>query len=402
MAVEVILPKIDEAMIEGRIAEWQKKEGDWVEKGEVLYLVDTEKVTWEVEAPESGILSKVRFKAGDVVKVATIVAFILQPGEEAPQVPVDAKLEMKKGVATTTELAVTKARAAEEAMAIRASPLAKRIAKEYNIDLSQVKGTGPEGRITKEDVTQAIGKTEKVAMAPQLQEEVIPLSSMRRTIAQRLTESFQSAPHFYLLVEVDVEELNQLREKLMPDIERLTGARLTYTDLLLKITGQALAEHPEVNVTWVSNGIKRLPDVNLGLAIAVEEGLVVPVIRQANTKSLVEITLARVDFVERAAQGKIMSGEMRGSSITLTNLGMFGIDQFSPIINPPESCILGIGRIVDKPVAHNGEVVIRPRMNLTLAIDHRVLDGASGGRFLQRIKELIEQPIQMIATKQIY
>jgi pyruvate dehydrogenase E2 component (dihydrolipoamide acetyltransferase) len=396
MATEVILPRIDPGMTEGTIRQWKTKEGDRVEKGEVLYILETEKVTFEVEAPESGILAKVMGKAGDVVAIGKVVAFILQPGEEVPEIPAEEKIETKEGVAPAAQpRQVEKSEPAKETVAIRATPLAKRIAKEHNIDLSLIKGTGPEGRIIKEDVMQAIEGVDKADVAPTVQEEVLPLSSMRATIARRMTESFQSAPHFYLLVEVDAKELRRAREKLMPSIEKLTGLSLTYTDLLLKITAQALGEHPEINVTWASDGIKRLRDVNVGLAIAVEDGLIVPVIQQANTKSLAEITSIRGDFVQRAAKGKIRMDEMRGGSLTVTNLGMFGIDQFCAIINPPESCILAIGCIVDKPVVDNGQVVIRPRMNLTLSIDHRVLDGVTGGRFLQRIKELIELPIPL-------
>ena len=182
----------------------------------------------------------------------------------------------------------------------------------------------------------------------------------------------------------------------MPVIEKTTGVKLTYTDLLLWVIARALHEHPEINVTISGDGIRQLKDVNLGLAIAVAEGLIVPVMRQADQKSLVEVVTTRADLVLRASQGRIELGEMRGGSMTLTNLGMFGIDQFDAIINPPESCILAVGSVTDKPVAYQGQVVVRPRMNLTLAIDHRVLDGVSGSRFLQRIKQLIEQPLQMI------
>lgn len=393
MALEIILPKIDEAMTEGTIVEWKKKEGDRVEKGEILYILETEKVTWEVEAPGSGILSKIMANEGDVVAVGTIVAFILQPDEKAPEISTKAQQETKEAIAPAEKVEATeKPKVIEEATKIKASPLAKRLAKEHGIDLSLIKSIGPDGRISKEDVIQAIEEAKKIKAAPAEKKETVPLSSMRKTIAQRMTDSFQSAPHFYLSVEADAGELVRLREDLTPSIEKLTGLRLTYTDLLLKITARALAEYPEINVTWTGGEIKRGNDANLGLAIAVKDGLIVAVIRQANTKSLTEITSIRADLAQRAVQSKIKPDEMRDGSLTLTNLGMFGIDQFNAIINPPESCILAVGRIIDKPVADNGQVVIRPRINLTLSIDHRVLDGVSGSRFLQRIKELVEQP----------
>jgi pyruvate dehydrogenase E2 component (dihydrolipoamide acetyltransferase) len=397
MATEVVLPRIDAGMTQGTIIEWKKNGGDWVKKGEILYVLETEKVTFEVEAPESGILSEVMAKAGDVLAVGTIVAFILQPGEKVPEIPTRGKIEIKEGMPPTPRTeAVEEFEDAKETAAVKASPLAKKIAKEQNIDLSRIKGTGPEGRVIKEDVMAVIEGTKKSAIEPMGQEENLPLSSMRRTIARRMVESFQSAPHFYLSVEVDVEELKKARERLRPMMEKITGIRLTYTDLLIKIAAKAIEEHPEINVTWAGDGIKRLRNINLGLAIAVEDGLIVPVICQANTRSLTEIVRMRADFGQRADQGKIRLDEMRGGSLTITNLGMFGIDQFNAIINPPESSILAIGRIADKPVVHNGQIGIRPRMNLTYSIDHRVLEGVSGSRFLQSIKELIEQPLLLV------
>jgi pyruvate dehydrogenase E2 component (dihydrolipoamide acetyltransferase) len=397
MATEVVLPRIDAGMTQGTIVEWRKKKGDWVKKGEILYVLETEKVSVEVEAPESGVLSEVMAKAGDVVTVGTVVAFLLQVGEKVPEIPGQVKVAIKEGIPAAPKIETAeKFEAAQEATPIKASPLAKRMAKEHNIDLSGIEGTGPEGRITKEDIMQAIDGAKKTATGPIIQEEILPLSSMRRTIARRMIESFQSAPHFYLTVEVDTEELRKAREKLRPSIEKITGVRLTYTDLLIKIVADSIEGHPGINVRWGGDGIERLRDINIGLAIAVEDGLIVPVIRQANAKSLVEIVRIRADFGQRAEEGKIRLDEMRGGSLTLTNLGMFGIDQFSAIINPPESSILAIGRIADRPVVHNGQIVIRPRMNLTFSIDHRVLDGVSGSRFLKRIKELIEQPLLLI------
>jgi pyruvate dehydrogenase E2 component (dihydrolipoamide acetyltransferase) len=390
MATEVILVRVDEGMTEGTIREWKKKEGDWVEKGEILYILETAKVAFEVEAPASGRLSKVIAKAGEVVPVGMVIAYILGPGEEAPEIPLEQKAgrEMDRARVAMPE-ASTKPEATEETIPLKASPLARSLAREHQINLSLVRGSGPGGRITKEDVMQAIEKAGK-------KEEVVPLTSMRRTIAQRMTESFQSIPHAYLSMEVDTMELGRLRETLIPSIEKQTALRLTYTDLLLKIVAQAVKEYPYVNVTWTRGGIKSLNEVNLGLAVSLREGLMVPVIRQANAKSLAEIARLRNDYAKRAQEGKISLDEMRGSSITLTNLGMFGIDQFNAIINPSESSILAVGRITDKPVVHQGQIVIRPRMNLTLSIDHRVLDGVSGSQFLGRIKELIENPMLLI------
>ncbi len=404
MSAEIILPKIDEAMVKGKIIEWKKKEGDRVEKGDIVFTIETEKVTWEVEAPESGILAQVRFQAGQEVAVGTVVAYVLQSGEKAPEksVPVSEQCQKdERGKDTpsspqrmTRETPGTEARISSRK--IKASPLAKKLARQKKLDLATVRGTGPGGRILQRDIQRHAEQKEKVPAVPPVQGKEIPLSSMRETIARRMIESFQFVPHFYISVEADAEALNDTHQQLKPSLEKSTGLKLTLTDLLLKIIARALEEHSEINIQWTGSGIRQLADCNIGLAIGLPNGLIVPVIRQANTKSLAELAQARSDLVSRAQQGKIRMDEMRGGSLTLTNLGMYGIDQFDPILNPPESCILATGRILEKPVAHQGQVMIRKRMNLTLAIDHRVLDGVMGSRFLQRIKELIEQPILLL------
>lgn len=404
MSAEIILPKIDEAMVKGKIIEWKKNEGDRVEKGDIVFTIETEKVTWEVEAPESGILAQVRFQAGQEVAVGTVVAYVLQSGEKAPEksVPVSEPCQKdERGKDTpssphrmTRETPGTEARISSRK--IKASPLAKKLARQKKLDLATVRGTGPGGRILRRDIQRHAEQKEKVSAVPPVRGKEIPLSSMRETIARRMIESFQFVPHFYISVEADAEGLNDIHQKLKPSLEKSTGLKLTLTDLLLKIIARALEEHSEINIQWTGSGIRQLADCNIGLAIGLPNGLIVAVIRQADTKSLAELAQARSDLVSRAQQGKIRMDEMRGGSLTLTNLGMYGIDQFDPILNPPESCILATGRILEKPVAHQGQVMIRKRMNLTLAIDHRVLDGVMGSRFLQRIKELIEQPILLL------
>ncbi len=403
MATAVILPKLDEAMLTGKIVRWLKKEGDWVEKGEGIVEIETEKVTFEVEAEESGILGKVMAKEGDEVPVGTIIVFILQRGEKAPEVaePVmvierKAKAEMPIAVARE-EIQVKVPEAPKEAQAIKITPVARKIAQEYNIDITAIKGTGPEGRIVKEDVLRAVEES-KVAAAqpvreePELAEEqMAPLSSMRKVIARRMTESFQT-PHFYLTVEVEARELVKTNKQLMPLIEDKTGIRPTITDLIVKMAAKALEDNPSMNCAYVDGSVKLFRRIDIGLVTAVEGGLVVPVIRQTNKKSLAEITQARFELVQKARDGKLTMAEMRGSTFTISNLGMFGIDQFSAILQPPEAAILAVGRIADKPVVREGQIVIRPMMTLTLSIDHRVLDGVIGARFLQSLKNYIENP----------
>jgi pyruvate dehydrogenase E2 component (dihydrolipoamide acetyltransferase) len=400
MATVIILPKIDEAMTKGKIVEWRKKEGDSVTKGEVVYVIETEKVTWEVEAPESGILRVIRYGVGEEVAVGETVAFILQEGEELPGrhiAPVPTEKESSQKAEARLVLPELPD-GSPLGRRIRATPMAKRIAREYGLDLLSIRGSGPGGRITRKDLREAPGYGRKGGEPlPTLgsicgKEAEIPLSSMRETIARRMTQSFQSTPHFYLSLEVDAEKLCQAQQDLAGLMEKDLGVRITLTDLLIKIAARALEENPRINVQWAGKGIRRLEEINIGLAVALEDGLVVPVVRRANALTLPETARARADLAQRAQQGKIRMDEMRGGSMTITNLGMIGIDQFTPIINPPESCILAVGRVMEKPVAYQGQVAIRRRMNLTLAIDHRVLDGATGGLFLRRIQELVEEP----------
>jgi len=395
MAVAVIFPKLDEAMRSGKIVRWLKNEGDRVEKGETILEIETEKTAFEIEAETSGILSKIMVKAGDEVPVGATIAFILQPGEEAPEVPEPVIVSAKKK--TPTE----EPKAAKEPGEIKASPLARNTAKEHNIDLSMVTGTGPGGRITKEDVLQAVEEGKAVAAPPAqeepelVEEEVVPLSSMREVIAQRMMESFQT-PHFYLSVEVDTQELGKTRNQLIPIIESKTGIRLTLTDLIIKITAKALEDNPSLNCSYVDGAVKLFKRIDIGLVTAVEGGLVVPVIRQADKKSLAEIAQARAELVQKARERTLSKEEMKGSTFTISNMGMFEIDQFSAIIQPPEAAILAVGRIADKAVVRNGEILIRPMMTLTLSIDHRVLDGAMGAKFLQSLKQYLKNPFSLI------
>ncbi len=401
MAVVVILPKLDEAMRTGRIVKWVKKEEDWVEKGEVILEIETEKTAFEIEAEESGILSKIMAKAEDDVPVGATIAFILQPGEMAPEVP-EPIVKAKEEVQAEVPIKV-KAEAPEvtkKAEAIKASPLAKKIAKEHNIDLSLVAGTGPGGRITKEDVLQTLEES-KVVTTPPIREEpelaeekIVRLSSVREVIAQRMAESFQ-APHFYLTVEIDTQELGKTREQLIPLIESKTGIRLTVTDLIIKIAAKALEDNPSVNCSYVDGSVKLFKRIDIGLVTAVEGGLIVPVIRQADKKSLAEIAQTRAELAQKARDRKITKKEMTGSTFTISNLGMFGVDQFSAILQPPEAAILAVSRIADKAVVRDGQIVIRPMMTLTLSIDHRVLDGIIGAQFLQNLKNYIENPVNM-------
>ncbi len=399
MAVAVIFPKLDEAMTSGKIVRWLKNEGEQVEKGEIILEIESEKTSFELEAEASGILSQVTAKEGDEVPIGTTIAYILQPGEAAPEAeaPVKAaRKEEKPQASVKTEVP----KPVKEPGEIKASPLARNIAREHNVDISLVTGTGPGGRITREDVLKYIEEGKAAApAAPEIAagagEEVLPLSTMREVIARRMIESFQT-PHFYLTVEVDAYELQRARQQLLPVIESKTGIRLTLTDLIIKIAARALEKNPALNSSYADGKLKLFQRIDIGLVTSVEGGLMVPVIRDASTKSLGEIAQARAELVQKARERTLAKEEMTGSTFTISNMGMYDIDQFSAIIQPPEAAILAVSRIAEKVVARNGEMVIRPVMNLTLSIDHRVLDGALGAQFLQTVKSYIEDPASLI------
>ena len=397
MATAVILPKLDEAMLTGTIVWWMKDEGDWVEKGESILEIETEKVTFEIEAEESGILSKVVAKEGDEVPVGTVIALILQPGEEAPEVPEPVIVAKGEAPAVVPTAPVEVPEALKELRDIKASPVARRTAREHGIDIATVMGTGPGGRIVREDVLRAVEESKADTAQPVQEEpglaeqEVVPLSSIRKVIARRMTESFQ-APHFYLTIEVETREFGETRQQLVPLIENETGIRLTVTDLIIKMVAKSLEDNPAVNCAYVDGSVKLLKRIDIGLVTAVEGGLLVPVIRRADQKSLAEIAQARAELTQRAKDGQLSMVEMRDSTFTVSNLGMFGIDQFSAILQPPEAAILAVSRIADKAVVKDGQIVIRPTMTLTLSIDHRVLDGVIGSQFLQSLKDYIENP----------
>jgi pyruvate dehydrogenase E2 component (dihydrolipoamide acetyltransferase) len=401
MAVAVIFPKLDEAMTSGKVVRWLKSEGDPVEKGEIILEVESEKTSFELEAEASGILSKVTANEGDEVPIGTAIAYILKPGEEAPEVETPVKVEAKEEPAKA-EAKAEAPKPASEPKEIKASPLARNIARENNVDLSLVTGTGPGGRITKEDVIKFVEEGGAVAAptpatAPAgTEEEIVPLSTMREVIARRMTESFQ-APHFYLTVEVDAQELQRIRQQLLPVIESKAGVRLTLTDLVVKVVARALEKNPAINCSYADGSVKLLKRIDIGLVTSIEGGLMVPVIRDADTKSLAEIAQDRTELVQKAREHTLTREEMAGSTFTISNMGMYDIDQFSAIIQPPEAGILAVGRIAEKVVARNGAMVIRPVMNLTLSIDHRVLDGTLGAQFLQTVKNYLEQPLNLIS-----
>jgi pyruvate dehydrogenase E2 component (dihydrolipoamide acetyltransferase) len=404
MATEIKLPRLGQGMESGTIVKWLKSEGDNVEKGEPLYELDTDKVTQEVEADASGVLLKIAVSEGEV-PVGRTIAVIGEQGESVAVAddaqeegsPARAREEEReRGREATTEQVTEIKEPSATNGRVKASPLARRIARERGIDLQNVAGTGPEGRVVAEDVERAAATGAPVAApappgpaaAPQ-EVEVEQLSSMRKTIARRLTEAWQ-APVFQLGITVDMGRALEVRKRLVE--LNADGAKPTVSDLLTKICAMALMRHRAVNALYKGDAIELHPTANIGIAVAIPNGLVVPVIEGCERKTIAEIAAARAELVDRARGGKLQQGDLDGGTFTISNLGMFGIERFIAVLNPPQAAILAVGSTEEKPVVVDGQVVVRPRMELTLTCDHRAVDGATGAQFLGDVKAFLEEP----------
>ncbi len=397
MATVVIMPKLGLTMTEGTVEKWLKQEGDRVEKGEPLVEIITEKINFQYEAPASGILRRILHHEGEVVPVTTPIAIIAEEAEALPGVE-----ETKPGAPAEVALPPpVQGEKKEVLQRIFASPIARKIAKEKGIDLSSVEGSGPRGRIVRRDVLTAVGRTEarEVIPPPPMEKppgRLIPLKGIRKIIARRMTESFQNVPHFYLSVEVDMMPCLDLHKELREEVEKRNKIRLTLTDILVKVTAFALRDHPIMNSRIEGDQIRLLEEINIGVAIALEDGLIVPVVHHADRKPLIEIATHLRDLTQKAREGKLSLEDVAGGTFTLSNLGMLGIDKFNAIINPPECSILGVGRTVEKPVVREGEVKIRPMAWLSLSSDHRIVDGATAAFFLNHVKRFIESPALLL------
>jgi len=381
MVTLVKMPKLTWTMEEGIIGEWHKTVGDQIEKGSTLCEIETEKSVDELKAPESGILRKILFPKGSIAKVNEVIAIIASTDEELPN-----------GIESKVEDRPLAQRPYEESPKVeepKVSPVAKKLAEEQGIDLKQIKGTGPEGRIVREDIVKA---AEKVA-----QVKTMPLSRMREVIKNRLTLSVKNALHVPLTMEVDMTEVLKLIQSSRVQIDREHSTHLTPTSVLVKATAEALELHPTLNARLVNEKMEIPDQINIGIAVSLEDGLVVPVVREANKKTLPVIRKEITDLAEKARKEDLSTAESTGSTFTISNLGMFEIDFFAPIINPPESAILGVGRIVKKPVVVKDEIALRSMMTLTLVFDHRIMDGAVAARFLQTLKKKLENPAKFFS-----
>jgi pyruvate dehydrogenase E2 component (dihydrolipoamide acetyltransferase) len=395
MPVEVFIHKMTDHMESGRIVQWLVKEGERVEQHQVIMEVETDKAVAELESPASGILKGIRPGAveGAQVPVGETLAFIAQPSEEVPVLPPLTSASAQP----TGEAAVTQAEAVSRQ--VRATPSARRVARELDIDLSLVRGTGPDGRISEEDVRAlaaargaAPAGEPTMAVASPEPVEWVDLTPVQRLTGQRMVQSIQTAPQFALTVSADMTNALQLREALIDQIVLGTGERLSISSLLVKIVAAALKHHPRANASFEAGRVKLHKRVNVGVAVATEEGLVVPVIEEADQKSLVQIARELQGFQEKACQMRFSADDLSGGTFTISNLGMYGVDHFNAIVNPPQSAILAVGRVIKTPVAlPDNKVTLRPMMNLTLTVDHRAMDGVQAAKFLAEIKERLEK-----------
>jgi pyruvate dehydrogenase E2 component (dihydrolipoamide acetyltransferase) len=404
MASEVKIPRLGQGMESGTIVRWLKAEGDTVQAGEPLYELDTDKVTQEVEAEASGVLLKIAVTAGEV-PVGQVVGVIGAEGEvvdvvaAGPEKPAPPAAAAPAPSTPVVELPTAAVAAANDGGRLKASPLARRIARERGVDLAAVRGTGPDGRIVAEDVERAqtqggaaMPPAAVVAAAPVAlpvgEIEQAGLSSIRKTIARRLTEAW-TVPAFQLTISADMERAEALvarSRQLDPEV------RVTVTDVLTKLCAQALVRHADVNVQFAGDSILRFPTANIGIAVAAPQGLVVPVIGSAERLSLAEIAGARGAIVDKARSNKLTQADLEGGTFTISNLGMFGVEQFIAVLNPPQAAILAVGATEQRPVVRDGQIVARPMVTLTLTVDHRAVDGAQAAAFLQTLKAFVEDP----------
>jgi pyruvate dehydrogenase E2 component (dihydrolipoamide acetyltransferase) len=412
MPTNVIMPALELAQETGKVVRWLKAPGDTVVKGEAIVEIETDKVTVEIEAPASGVLGDVTAREGDVVPVGQAFAVIAETQDGARPAAVKASpLARKIAAEHGVDIAQVKTRSGRVEKAdvlafvqdraagagrppatvrlAAASPKARRLAAERGIDIATLRGSGPDGAVVVADVGTAPARGVET---PAARPAVAGVGNVWRIMAERMTASWTSAPHFYLVREVTVSRLVSWRAAARTQ----TGARITYTDLLVKLAAAALARYPEVNASWKDGAIVRNAEIGIGLAVAIDDGLVVPVIHRADTLGLAEIAARREDIVSRAQAGKLRPADIQGAGFTVSNLGMYGVDAFGAIVNPPQAAILAVGRISDRVIAVNGQAVVQPTMVLTLSCDHRALDGARGARFLGALADLVEEPLALL------
>jgi pyruvate dehydrogenase E2 component (dihydrolipoamide acetyltransferase) len=417
MAISVVMPALEMAQETGKLVSWKKKEGDSVKKGELLLEVETDKAVVEIEAGGDGILGGVIAHAGAVVPVGQTIAWLLKPGEQPPAQT--APVQTGRTGAAALQMPVVESASAAgpqgdplavaAAYNIRISPKARRLAKEHNVDITKIKGTGPSGEIVAADVLAArsggglaaaavAAPPPRPAPAPapsiaaSAPAEIGALSSIGKIMAERTTQSWTTAPHFFVSREVDCTELVAARKRLGAQVERERGVKLTYTDLLTAIIAQTLRKHPRMNASWTGDAVKANADINVGLAMAVTDAVVVGVVPKTDGMALGDIAARRRDLTERARSNKLQPADITGATFTISNLGMYNVDSFTAIIVPPQAGILAVGAMKDRLVPVMGGIATKPMMTITLSCDHRVLDGARGAMFMHDLVEALQNP----------
>ncbi|HXL52515.1 MAG TPA: dihydrolipoamide acetyltransferase family protein [Gemmatimonadales bacterium] len=410
MATNVYMEALSPTMEEGRVVKWLKRDGDAVKTGETLAEVETDKAVMDLVARAEGVLRQVAAAEGQTVAVGSVVAVIAAPGEAITAAAASAPKPTPAPVSGSGERgAVPSAATPADATRVKASPLARRIAKEAGVDLKLVTGTGPGGRVTKRDL-----EARAVVAQPAPQREVplpaprspvvtrggepyqdVPLTQIRKTIAKRLATSLGPIPHFFLTTEVDMERASEARDALNKQLGD-QGGKVSFNDIIIKATAHALTKHPACNAWFQEDHIRYWNEVHIGMAVAVEDGLITPVIRNAELKSLADIGREAKELADRARSRRLQPNEYTGATFSVSNLGMFDIDQFTAVINPPEAGIIAVGSIVQKPVVVDGQPAVRRRMRITMSCDHRVIDGATGAAFLRTLKQMLENPLAML------
>lgn len=437
MATKIVMAQLSPTMEEGKLVEWKVKEGDQVEAGDILAEVETDKANMDIEALHGGVVRALLVADGDVVAVGALIGVIADADEdisallesaplpssapaaedaapvqpEAPSEPAPAEPVPDEPAPAPTDVATTNVQIPRTSERIKVSPVARRMAQAAGLDLAVMSGTGPGGRIIKGDVEAAIatGATPAAAATgtaadapramapvgtPRLEDQRIELSMMRKAIAKRLVQSIGPIPHFFLTTEIDMGRALDMRKSLN---DRLSEGKVGVNDLLIKVVAEALTRHPEINASFEGDAIRRHGSVDIGIAVALPDGLITPVLRDADRKGLVQISVESADLVARGRIRRLTPEEYQGATFTISNLGMMDIDEFTAIINPPEAAILAIGQTVEKPVVEDGDVVVRRRMRVTMSCDHRVIDGAMGAAFLQTLRAMLENPLELVS-----
>ena len=394
MAISVVMPALEMAQENGKLLAWRKKEGDRVSKGEPLLEIETDKAVVEVEAPGDGILAAITAEVGAVIPVGETIAWLVAPGEAPPaKAATSAPAARATSAAQAAAAATAPARPAADTGSVQISPKARRLAKELGVEIGQIRGTGPDGTITSDDVQAAANAKSSGATATAVAPAaaaVEPLSQIARLMAKRMTQSWTSVPHFFLAQTVDAGALIETQKKLSAG--SAPGSGPTITDVLIGLLARVLEKHPKMNASWAGDGIRLNADINISVAMAVKDGVVGAVVPKANKESIAVISTLRRELTERARAGKLRPADISGGTFTLSNLGMYKVDAFSAIITPPQCAILAVGAIADAVVPVDGKPGIRPMMTMTLSSDHRVVDGARAAEFLGDLVNAIREP----------